>query len=59
MAFISTGTPAIGTGGAAVSKWYTSKVTRNYSPDTSLTQVQTFSSASFAHAVQTVGLKVD
>ena len=57
MAFIHTGTPAIGTGGAAVASGTQARVTRNYSDDTSLTQVQTFSSASFAHAVQTVRFK--
>ena len=57
MAFISTGTPAIGTGGADIRSGTQARSTRNYSPDTSLTQVQTFSSASFAHAVQTVRFK--
>ena len=57
MAFISTGTPAAGTGGTNVLDGTQARVTRNYSPDTSLTQVQTFSSASFAHAVQTVRFK--
>jgi len=57
MAFISTGTPAAGTGGTSVRSGTQARVTRNYSPDTSLTQVQTFSSASFAHAVQTVRFK--
>jgi len=57
MAFISTGNPNVGTGGAVVRGGTQGTVTRNYSPDTSLTQVQTFSSASFAHAVQTVRFK--
>jgi hypothetical protein len=57
MAFLSTGTPAAGTGGTSIRTGTTARVTRNYSPDTSLTQVQTFSSASFAHAVQTMRFK--
>jgi len=57
MAFISTGNPVVGTGGANVRGGTQGTATRNYSPDTSLTQVQTFSSASFAHAVQTVRFK--
>ena len=61
MAFIeASGTaPAAGTGGTSVNSTTTgqARVTRNYSPDTSLTQVQTFSSTSFAHAVQTMRFK--
>jgi len=57
MAFLETGNPNVGTGGANVRQGTTSRVTRNYSADTSLTQVQTFSSSSFAHAVQTMRFK--
>jgi hypothetical protein len=57
MAFLETGNPNVGTGGANVRQGTTARVTRNYSADTSLTQVQTFSSSSFAHAVQTMRFK--
>ena len=57
MAFLSTGTPAAGTGGTSIRSGTQARSTRNYSDDTSLTQVQTFSSASFAHAVQTMRFK--
>ena len=57
MAFISTGTPATGTGNTAVRTGDRARVTRQYSPDTSLGQNATFSSASYAHAVQTVRFK--
>ena len=57
MAFISTGSPATGTGNTVVRTGDRARVTRQYSPDTTLGQNATFSSASFAHAVQTVRFK--
>ena len=57
MAFLSTGTPAAGSGGTSIIAGTQARATRNYSPDTSLVQSQTFSSASYAHAVETVRFK--
>ena len=57
MSFISAGTPNIGSGQAVVRGGTQGTVSRKYSPSTSLTLVQTFSSAQFAHAVQTVRFK--
>jgi len=57
MALISSGTPAAGTGQTSVLSGTQARVCRQYSADTSLGTNQTFSSASFAHAVQTVRFK--
>jgi hypothetical protein len=57
MAFISSGTPAAGTGNTLILNGTQARVARQYSPDTSLGQNATFSSASYAHAVQTVRFK--
>ena len=57
MAFLTSGTPAAGTGGTSIATNTQARVTRNYSPDTSLTQSQSFSSTSYAHAVQTIRFK--
>ena len=57
MALISSGTPAAGTGNTLILNGTQARVARQYSPDTTLGQNATFSSASFAHAVQTVRFK--
>ena len=57
MALISSGTPAAGTGQTSVLSGTQARVCRQYSADTSLGTNQTFSSASYAHAVQTVRFK--